>query len=143
VAAHPWLERATSFCRDAIAALDEEPFAYVLAFSIQFLDAVGDTTLLEKLGPYVPADGRLAVRGGTEDETLNPLDISPYPGTPSRELIAPDVIGADLERLAMAQHDDGGWDVDYLQISPVGKLDWRGFATVRAIDILRANAAIS
>jgi hypothetical protein len=142
VAAHPWLDRATTFCRDAIAALDEEPFAYVLAFSIQFLDAVGDTALLEKLGRYLPAHGPHPLRGGTHGEALNPLDISPYPGTPSRELIAPDVIAADLERLAAAQHDDGGWDVDYLQISPVGKLDWRGFATVRAIDILRRNGAL-
>ena len=52
------------------------------------------------------------------------------------------MIAADLERLAAAQHDDGGWDVDYLQISPVGKLDWRGFATVRAIDILRRNGVV-
>ena len=139
VAAHPWLARATSFCRDAIAALDDEPFAYVLAFSIQFLDAVGDAALVEQLGAHIPDDGRLAVRGGTEDEALNPLDISPYPGGPSRELFAADVIAADLERLGDEQLDDGGWDVDYLQISPAGKLDWRGVATIRAIDILRRN----
>src|SRR4051812_38567235 len=42
VAAHRWLERATPYCLDAIAALHETPFAYVLAFSVQFLDAVRD-----------------------------------------------------------------------------------------------------
>jgi len=139
VASHPWLARATAYCLEAIAAMDEPPFAYVLAFSIRLLDALGDTTLLAKLGEFVPADGRLPVRGGTADEALNPLDLSPYPDQPSRALIAPDVIAADLERLAAGQRDDGGWTVDYLPISPAGSLDWRGFATVKALDILRAN----
>lgn len=146
VAAHPWLERATTYCLDAIAALGDAPFAYVVEFSLQLLDAIHDgrpeaPRLLEKLGAHIPADGRLAVRGGAEGEALNPLDLAPRPGRPSRGLIAPDVIAADLERLAAAQLGDGGWDVDYLQISPAGKLDWRGVATLRAIDILRANGA--
>jgi hypothetical protein len=147
VAEHPWLERATAYCLDAIAALDETPFAYVLAFSIQFLDAVHDLRpeapeLLRKLGAHVPADGRLAVTGGTEGETLNPLDIAPYPNRPSRELIAADAVAADLERLAAAQREDGGWTVDYLKISPAGALDWRGVATIRALDILQRNGVV-
>jgi hypothetical protein len=103
---------------------------------------VGDDDLVARLGAYVPADGRLPVRGGAEDEALNPLDVSPWPDSPSRTLIAPDVIAADLERLAAGQRGDGGWTVDYLKISPAGALEWRGFATVRAIDILRANGAL-
>jgi len=144
VAEHPWLERATNYCLDAIDAMDEAPFAYVLAFSIRFLDAVHDTRpeaagLLEKLAEHVPADGRIRVTGGTEDEALHPLDIAPYPDRPARELFSPDVVAADLERLAGLQQDDGGWTVDYQKISPAGSLDWRGYATVRAVDILRRN----
>ncbi|HUR02960.1 MAG TPA: hypothetical protein VM347_10495, partial [Nonomuraea sp.] len=57
VAAHPWLERATRYCLDTIAALDREPHAYVLAFALRFLDAVYDTHpeaagLLDRLGAY-------------------------------------------------------------------------------------------
>jgi len=37
---------------------------------------------------------------------------------------------------------DGGWIVDYAPSHPAGSLDWRGHATVRAIDILRRNARI-
>jgi hypothetical protein len=144
VAGHPWLERATNYCLDAIRALDEAPFAYVLAFAVHLLDAVHDSRpeageLLQKLGSFIPADGRLRVRGGTEDEALNPLDIAPYPDRPARQMIGANVIAADLERVAGAQRDDGGWTVDYLPISPAGALDWRGHATVRAIQILRAN----
>jgi hypothetical protein len=144
VAAHPWLERATRYCLNAIEAIEQAPFAYVLAFSVNFLDAVYESrpeapALLRRLGTYVPADGRIRVRGGTEDEVLRPLDVAPYPDRPARDLFAAEVISADLDRLAALQQDDGGWIVDYLKISPAGSLDWRGHVTVRAIDILRRN----
>jgi hypothetical protein len=146
VAAHPWLERATRYCLNAIEAMDQPPFAYVLAFAVHLLDAVHDRQpeaagLLRELGKHVPADGRVRVRGGTEDEMLHPLDLAPYPDRPARDLFTADVISADLERLAALQQDDGGWIVDYLKISPAGSLDWRGYVTVRAIDILDRNAA--
>jgi hypothetical protein len=32
--------------------------------------------------------------------------------------------------------------VDYLVISPAGKLDWRGIATIRAIDTLKRNGVL-
>jgi hypothetical protein len=145
VAAHPWLERATGYCLKAIDAIDEAPSAYVLAFSVGFLDAVHDShpeaaDLLGELGKHVPADGRVRVQGGAEDEMLHPLDIAPYPDRPARALFSPDVISADLERLAGLQQDDGGWIVDFPSSSPAGSLDWRGYATVRAIDILEQNA---
>jgi len=148
VAAHAWLERSIDYCLDAIRAMDDAPFAYVLAFSIHFLDAVHDrrpeaAELLAKLGSHVPADGRLRVTGGTEDEALHPLDIAPHPDRPARALLAGDVIEADLERLAAGQREDGGWTVDYLPISPAGSMDWRGYATVRAVDLLRRNGAIT
>jgi hypothetical protein len=144
VAAHPWLERATRYCLNAIDAIDEAPFAYVLAFSIGFLDAVQESRpeaadLLQRLGAYVPADGLIRVQGGTDEEVLHPLDVAPYPDRPARRLFADEVIAADLDRLAALQQDDGGWVVDYQKISPAGSLDWRGYATVRAIDVLRRN----
>ena len=148
VAAHPWLERATTYCMRELAALDVPPFAYMLAFSIQLLDTLYDVRaqapeLLHKLGAHVPRNSHLAVTGGSEGEMLTPLHLAPYPDRPARELINPEVVAADLERLAAAQRDDGGWSVDYLQISPAGVLDWRGYSTVRAIKILRSNGSIS
>jgi hypothetical protein len=146
VAAHPWLERATEYCLAAIDAMDEAPFAYVLAFAVRFLDAVHERRpeaagLLRKLGAHIPPDGLIRVSGGTEDEMLRPLDLAPEPGRPARDLFRPDAVAADLERLASAQREDGGWTVDYRVISPAGALDWRGHATVRAVDILRGNGA--
>jgi hypothetical protein len=144
VAAHVWLERATQFCLAAIDAIDEAPFAYVLAFSLRFLDAVHARRpeaagLLQRLGSYIPEDGVLAVAGGTEHEVLRPLDIAPFPGRPVRALYSDEVIAADLDRLAGEQREDGGWTVDYLKISPAGSLDWRGFVTAHALDVLGCN----
>ncbi|MER6575149.1 hypothetical protein [Nonomuraea sp. NPDC001023] len=147
VAGHPWLERATRYCLDAIQALDERPHAYVLSFAVRFLDAVHGTRpeaagLLKRLAAYIPEGGRVPVEGGTAEERLNPLDFAPYPGRPARELFAPEVIAADLDRLAGTQQEDGGWVVDYARISPAGALEWRGAATVRAVEILRRNGVL-
>ncbi|HEY7433055.1 MAG TPA: hypothetical protein VH641_20230 [Streptosporangiaceae bacterium] len=147
VASHPWLGRATRYCLSAIGGIDGMPHAYVLAFSIRFLDAAAGTHreaagLLSRLGRYIPASGQVPVEGGTEGEALRPLDFAPFPGRPARGLVAPDRIAADLDRLAAAQQDDGGWTVDYAKISPAGALEWRGYATVRAVEILRRNLRI-
>ena len=144
VAAHPWLERATAYTLEAITALEQPPGGYVLAFCVQFLDAVHDRRpeaagLLGKLGGMIPEDGHVPVHGGAEDEKLRPLDLSPDPGSPSRALFAPGTIEADLERLERGQQEDGGWTVDFVSRSPAGKLDWRGYATVEAIAVLRRN----
>jgi hypothetical protein len=147
VAAHPWLQRATDYCLRAIESIDQPPFAYVLAFSIDFLDAVHDIRpreaemRLRHLSTFVPDDGNLRVQGGTEHEMLRPLDVAPFPDRPARALFSDEVISADLERLDALQQADGGWVVDYLKISPAGSLDWRGHATIRAIDILQRNRA--
>ena len=146
VATHPWLDRATRYCLSEIEAMDQAPFAYVLAFSIHLLDAVHDSQpeaadLLRKLGKHVPDDGRVRVQGGAEEEMLRPIDLAPYPDRPARELFSADVISSDLERLAALQQEDGGWIVDFQSSSPAGSLEWRGYATVGAIDILNRNAA--
>src|SRR5919109_451474 len=49
-------------------------------------------------------------------------------------------VARDLERLAGEQADDGGWSVDFQSYSPAAALEWRGYATVRALTVLRDNA---
>jgi len=51
-------------------------------------------------------------------------------------------VAADLERLASEQLEDGGWTVDFQSYSPAAALEWRGYATVRALSVLRDNAMI-
>jgi hypothetical protein len=144
VAAHPWLARATDYCLAAIDALTDAPFAIELAAAVAFLDAVHGVRpeaagLLERLGRYIPADGRVPVTGGAEDETMRALDFAPAPDRPVRQLFSQEVIAAELQRLADEQQDDGGWVVDFKSYSPAATLEWRGYATVRAVSILRGR----
>jgi hypothetical protein len=145
VAAHPWLATATRYCLEAIAAVDAAPHAIELCFAIQFLDAASDThpeaaDLLDRLGRFIPDNGLVYVEGGAEDECLRPLDFAPIPDRPARRLFSPQVVDADLRRTADQQQDDGGWRVDFASYSPSAALDWRGYATVRAVSILRRNS---
>jgi hypothetical protein len=143
VAAHPWLARATRFCLDAVRA-KKEPHALELAFALWLLDAVHAAEpeaaeLIALLGEHIPPDGLVHVAGGLEDEMMRPLDFAPLPGTPVRALFAPDVVAAELDRLERAQEADGGWRVDFASYSPAAELEWRGYRTVKAVSILRAN----
>lgn len=142
IATHPWLAAATSYCLDAIERIKQAPHAYELMFSVRFLDAAAEHTpragrALERLSEFMILDGPTPVGGGTEGEVLHPLDFSPYAETPSRALFGAEVIRADLDRLAAGQQADGGWTVSYESYSPAAALEWRGYATVQAVSILR------
>jgi hypothetical protein len=146
VADHPWLTVATEHCVRAIRAIDAAPHAYELKFALQLLDALTERVpdagdLLAHLGQHVPPAGSVQVEGGADDEVLHPLDFAPHPDRPVRDLFAPEVIAADLERLADLQQSDGGWLVDFESSSPAAALEWRGYATVRAVDIIRTNSS--
>jgi hypothetical protein len=145
VADHPWLAGATAWCLQAIAAIDATPHAYELLFALQLLDAVADSVpeaeaLLDHLGRHIPADGAMPVVGGIEGQRLYPTDFAPEPGRPLRRLFADDLVAADLDRLAGLQQPDGGWVVDFDSFSPAATLDWRGYATVRAVTVLERNS---
>jgi hypothetical protein len=147
IAAHTWLAKATAYCFTAAEEMPDEPFAMTLAFVVQLLDAAHAAHpeaagLVDGLRRHIPADGLLHVRGGLKDETMRPLDFSLTPGGPSRELFAPEVIDAELDRLAGQQQDDGGWPLPFASYSPQAALEWRGHLTVRALGILRGNSRI-
>jgi hypothetical protein len=142
VAAHPWVRRATSWATEQVAALDEPGGAIEFRYVLQLLDALDARGELDRLGAHLPPEGTMAVTGGKPDEAMRPLDFSPQPDRPLRALIDPEAIESDLDRLEAEQHEDGGWDVDWEHFSPAGALEWRGWATVRALRILRANGRL-
>jgi hypothetical protein len=139
VAGHAWLARATAFCRAAIDGLGDAPHALVLRFAFELAGALRDEELVARLGAHVPADGIVHVEGGLADEVMRPLDFAPLPDHPARALFAAGAVEAELDRLAAGQGDDGGWTVDFASSSPQATLEWRGYATVRALTILRAE----
>jgi hypothetical protein len=142
VAAHPWVRRATDWAMADIAALERPRDAIEFRYVLQLLDALEASDELERLGAHLPKDGTMAVTGGKPDEAMGPLDFSPEPDRPVRALLDPRAVEADLDRLVADQHDDGGWDVDWAHWSPAGGLEWRGWATVRALRILIGNGRL-
>ena len=150
IAEHPWLAAATGYCLERIAATErpEEMFVLELRFALWFLDAIADDVpeaadQMRRLAGAIPPSGSLPVPGGTADERLRPLDFTPLPDRPLRKLFAADAVAADLEQLAGEQRPDGGWTVDFASASPGAEREWRSYATVRAITILRAHGAVS
>jgi hypothetical protein len=149
IAEHPWLADARRYCLDRIAAIDrpETIFVLELRFALWFLDAIVDghpaaAEHMQRLAAAIPPSGSLPVPGGAADEKLRPLDFSPVPDRPLRDLFAADAVAADLEQLAGEQRPDGGWTVDFASASPGAEREWRSYATVRAISILRAHGVV-
>jgi hypothetical protein len=147
VAAHPWLESVTEYCLEAIAATEDPPFAIAFRYILQFLDAIHDKRTdapgeLGRLGAMLPESGSLPVIGGSEGERLTPLDISPTPGRPLRELLPPEAVSEALDDVAAGQRSDGGWEVDFASYSAQASLEWRGYRTVWALLVLRANGRL-
>jgi hypothetical protein len=142
VAGHPWLDAATSYCLDVIDRIVEVPHAVELVFVMRFLDAVADHVprarpLLDRLARFVTSEGPTPVAGGAADEVLYLLDFTPYADAPSRSLFAGSAVAADLDRLAGQQQPDGGWTVTFTPYSPAAALEWRGYATVQTVAVLR------
>ena len=147
VAAHPWLARATAYCRERIAALDAPGGAYELLYVLRLLDLLHDREAWAaeesaRLGAFLPRSGVLAVAGGVEGEALRPLDLSPEPGRPLRDLVSSEAVAGDLDRLAAGQREDGGWEVGFPAFSPGAAIEWRGSETVRALTVLAANGRL-
>jgi hypothetical protein len=145
IAGHPWLAIATSYCLDAIDRIVEAPPVHELLFAMRFLDAAADHVararpLVDRLAGYVVSDGPTPVTGGAQDEVMYLLDFTPYADAQSRASFTMDAIAADLDRLARQQQPDGGWTVTFPPYSPAAALEWRGYATVRAVAVLRSTA---
>jgi hypothetical protein len=141
----PWLRRATEWCWAKLERPDELS-AYLVKFSLDFLDKIPDHTrasaAIEGLRSRIGADGSIPVPGGTENERLTPLMLSERAGGRSRALFTNDQIEADLDRLQERQQHDGGWTFDWLAWSPGQSVEWRGAVTLRALATLGAHGRI-
>ena len=139
---HPWLERATQVMWSRIDALTE-PHAYEMFGVLAFLEQVPDRdraqAAFERVGPLLFSCDLVALDPEAEGETHSPLAFAERPGSIARRLFDADVIEAHLDHLAGAQADDGGWTFNWPAWSPAAESDWRGFLTVDALRVLRAN----
>jgi hypothetical protein len=140
--AHPWLDRAAQVMWSRIDALTE-PHAYEMFGVLAFLEQVPDRdrarAAFERVGPLLFSRDLVALDPEAEGETHSPLAFAALPGSIARRLFDADVIEAHLDHLAGAQAGDGGWTFNWPSWSPAAESDWRGFLTVDALRVLRAN----
>ncbi|WP_395310493.1 hypothetical protein V4U86_06665 [Mycobacterium sp. AMU20-3851] len=140
-----WLRTATHWCWRRTEDVDNLG-GYTLKFALAFLDRAADADraarVIETLRPLVRADGSVPVQGGTPDEALSALTLSPQPGLRSRALFSTEQIETGLDALEAGQQDDGGWLFDWSAWAPAQSTEWRGLVTLRALQTLRANGRI-
>jgi hypothetical protein len=167
---HPWLDRATetmwarlaevtslSSCGDQSPQTPlafpggtnppRPPSAYDMFGILRFLQHVPDRDRARdafgRVGPLIIDRDLVALDPEAAGEVHSPLDFAPEPDSLARELFDEATIKAHLDHLARAQRDDGGWMFNWLAWSPAAEREWRGFLTVDALRILRANGYLA
>jgi hypothetical protein len=138
-----WLDRATDWSWRSIET-NEQPGGYWLKNACRFLDTVPDeerahaaiASLATRVGPSALAGE------GAEGEGLRALDLSPHPGSRSRDLVSEASIEAHLDAVESGQQEDGGWMFDFSAWSPAQTTEWRGVVTIGALTSLRDHGRL-
>jgi hypothetical protein len=142
---HPWLDRATEVMWTRIGALTE-PGSYEMFGVLGFLQHVPDRdrarVAFGRVGSLIIDRDLASLDPEAPGESHSPLDFAPEPDSLARSLFDDATIKAHLDHLAHAQREDGGWTFNWLAWSPAAEREWRGFLTVDALRILRANGRL-
>ena len=139
---HPWLDGATEVMWARIGTLTE-PGGYEMFGVLRFLQHVPDRDrareVFGRVGPLIIERNLVALDPEAPGEAHGVLDFAPEPDSLARGLFDDVTIKAHLDHLARAQLEDGGWTFNWPAWSPAAERDWRGFLTVDALRLLRAN----
>jgi hypothetical protein len=141
-----WLAAASDWCwRQLERAAHLQ--GYWLKFALDFLDRTPEEAraveVIETLRPLLRPDGSVPVGGGTADEKITALTLSPRPNGRSRALFTDEQISVGLDKLEAGQQDDGGWTFDWAAWAPAQASEWRGLVTLRALQLLRAHGRLA
>ncbi|BBC93262.1 hypothetical protein SRO_2086 [Streptomyces rochei] len=157
---HAWLFRATDFCWQAVANL-EQPRPHEVLAAVAFLESVPDRPRAEaaadRLGRLVRAqrlaaldpDGpvtgerrvpqQVAHRGDPAPGPRHfPHDFAKSPASLARAWFTDEEMARSLDHLAAGQQDDGGWPVRRRAWAPVPAFEARALVTIEALCTLRA-----
>ncbi|RRQ87699.1 hypothetical protein CQW44_06560 [Streptomyces griseofuscus] len=157
---HAWLFRATDFCWQAVANL-EQPRPHEVLAAVAFLDSVPDRPRAEAaadrlgrlvraqrlaaLGPEGPVTGerrvpqQVAHRGDPAPGPRHfPHDFAKSPASLARAWFTDEEMARSLDHLAAGQQDDGGWPVRRRAWAPVPAFEARALVTIEALCTLRA-----
>jgi hypothetical protein len=139
---HPWVERASAFCRreiEAFAGCEYHTVMPIVTFLAHTPDRPWAKAQLERILTRLPASGAIALDPAASGYAQFPLDWAPQPSSPLRPLFDRATITLHLRALATRQQPDGGWPITWTAVGPGAEYEWRGRGTVLALLALREN----
>jgi hypothetical protein len=143
---HPWLDGATEVMWNRIGklgAVQGVAGGYEMFGVLGFLQHVPDRDrareVFGQVGPLILEQKLVALDPEAPGEVHGVLDFAPEPDSLARALFDDATVQRHLDHLAQGQKDDGGWAFNWPAWSPAAERDWRGFLTVDALRVLRAN----
>jgi hypothetical protein len=149
---HPWLDSAAEVMWNRIAKLDAGQGGaatlggYEMFGVLGFLQYVPDRDrareVFGRVGPLILERNLVALDPEAPGEVHGVLSFAPEPDSLARALFDDATVQAHLDHLAQGQKEDGGWTFNWPAWSPAAELDWRGFLTVDALRVLRANGRL-
>jgi len=137
-----WLDRATDWCWGSIENDPNSQAGYWLKNACRFLDTVPDEQRARAAIASLAGGVDQSALAGADGEGLRALDLSPHPGSRSRDLISETLIEAHLDVVESGQQEDGGWMFDFLAWSPAQTTEWRGAVTIEALTCLRDHGRL-
>ena len=142
---HPFLAPAAELCW---RAADESPLTspYEARAILRFLDSASDReraeAAVDTLAPRLMSAGVVELDPNATGEVHFPIDFAPWPDVPSRRIFDQQTIDAHLDALEARQQEDGGWRFNWLAWAPAAEAEWRGYVTLGALKVLRANGRL-
>ena len=138
---HPWVEAASAYCWQEIAASQSEGFHDILPM-VTFLENAPQrpqaALQLERIAARVRSKHLVELDPKAGGYVQLPLDWAPQPASFFRPFFDGDTIRLHLSALAARQRPDGGWPISWDTVSPAAEAEWRGLVTLNALATLHA-----
>lgn len=136
---HPWLSAATTYCWDALSAsaseLGPDDAISVLAFLEYAPERERAMEVFERVADRILAD-LVTLDPSATGYVKTPLEFAPHPDRLAARLFDDTTIKLHLDALSSRQEDDGGWPITWEPPSAAAVQEWRGFVTVKCLDVL-------
>jgi len=141
-----WFQASLDFVWDYMDK--EQPHGYHDGVQwITFLQHVPDRQRAEqlieaKLDVWLSKPGSIERNLNTEGYNHLVLDWVPTRGSYAEKFITEDEFSTHLSHLLQKQLEDGGWGINWPEVSPSTLLEWRGWLTVDRLKTLKSFGVI-
>jgi hypothetical protein len=136
---HEWLPTATEFVwrtLESVNDLGADDSLSVLTFLEHVPDRARAQTAFDAIAERI--DALVARDAAAPGYVKTPLDFAPRPDALARPLFDDATIDVHLDALEAKQQDDGGWPITWEPPSVAAVNEWRGYVTLKALDVLDA-----